>query len=302
MTEKEIDDIVFAKLSGEELTHHECEAFDAWYSQPHNRRHFSRLLNMRSGLIGSAVSGEVDREEAWNRIRSGLRRKPTPLRRVMKYAAILLLPVCLGLTLYFLTRGHADDFTAIQPGQRQAVLILSDNSRIDLTAATGTLHDKGVVIVNDTDNGLAYEVGAEGEEIPVFHKIVTMRGQEYSLTLSDGTSVWLNSQSSLRYPVRFTGDIREVELEGEAFFEVAGNPDKPFMVRTGDYDVRVTGTAFNIRSYYAGRTSTTLVEGSVAVEVNGQTRRLLPGQQLIMEDGQPYYRQKYKQSRKSAII
>jgi len=100
----------------------------------------------------------------------------------------------------------------------------------------------------------------------VYNQILIGRGEEYHLVLSDGTRVWLNSETKLKYPTQFASNIREVELEGEAYFEVTKNPKAPFIVKTGQMDVKVLGTSFNISAYEDEETvQATLVEGKVKV-------------------------------------
>ena len=104
--------------------------------------------------------------------------------------------------------------------------------------------------------------------------------------MADSTTVWLNSDSYIRFPVTFSGEKRQVELRGEAYFEVAKNGEKPFIVKINDYDIRVTGTQFNVRDYPGEDIATTLVEGSVQLERGKQVQKMIPGQQALFVDGQ----------------
>ena len=115
-----------------------------------------------------------------------------------------------------------------------------------------------------------------------YNTLVIPRGGEYELELADGTRVWLNSESKLIYPVRFSGDIREVQMEGEICFQVAKNEKQPFIVKTKDVAVKVLGTLFNMEAYSDTRgVVTTLVEGRINVS-NGQGERVVePGQQVV---------------------
>lgn len=278
--------MVFARLSGETLTPAEEAAFDVWYSDPENRRRYHSLLGTRSDLLRSLAASEVSVAEAWNQVSRQLPKKRRTLyRRLWKYAAILLLPLAGVLFYNYLHTPDQPVIATVQPGYRQAVLIVDDHRVVDLAAETGQLNDRGIGAVNDTDRGLAYDAPANGEEPPAIHRVKTPRGGEYRLILADGTQVWLNSESDLRYPTHFSGDLRQVELTGEAYFRVHPDPEKPFVVRTADYDIRVTGTEFNVTSYSPGKTVATLVEGGVEVNREGRTERLAPGEQVSLAHG-----------------
>ena len=117
-----------------------------------------------------------------------------------------------------------------------------------------------------------------------YNTLKTERGGEWNVVLEDGTKVYLNSSSTLKYPTSFTGDSRQVVLEGEAYFEVTHDPDKPFIVKTSDMNIVVRGTSFNVNAYSDYKTTrTTLVNGKIEVECSGNTHIVLPGQQIVFE-------------------
>ncbi|WP_341837222.1 FecR domain-containing protein [Chitinophaga pollutisoli] len=170
------------------------------------------------------------------------------------------------------------------PGSDKAILTLGDGSRIDLTdAANGALAAHGGGNAVKTGQGLlAYN--ASGDPVQ-FHTLATPRGGQYRLTLPDGSTVWLNAGSALRYPTAFGKKERKVELTGEAFFDIKPDAQAPFIVqiRNGG-DVMVLGTAFNIQAYADEPGSrTTLLQGAVMMR-NGQEQHLLrPGQAMRLE-------------------
>ena len=167
----------------------------------------------------------------------------------------------------------------------QAILTLANGSVIILDSTkNGVITNQGNVKIIKLDSGqLAYSPqtsnGAVSSEIS-YNTISTPRAAQYQIQLSDGTKVWLNAASSLRYPTSFSGQDRNVELTGEGYFEVAKNKDKPFHVRVGAIEVEVLGTHFNIMAYEDEATiQTTLLEGSVKVSYHNQTDLLKPGRQ-----------------------
>ena len=172
----------------------------------------------------------------------------------------------------------------VAPGGNKAVLTLADGSTIILdSASNGNLAEQGNTKVIKLDDGqLAYNNAGIGSEV-VYNTVSTPRGGQYQLVLADGSKVWLNAASTLRFPTSFVGKERKVELEGEGYFEVAKNAAMPFKVDVdGKGEVEVLGTHFNINSYSnEPAINTTLIEGSVKVTGNlsGKTQNLNPGEQ-----------------------
>jgi ferric-dicitrate binding protein FerR (iron transport regulator) len=178
----------------------------------------------------------------------------------------------------------------IAPGGNKALLTIADGSAIVLdSASNGTITQQGNIKVQKLDNGLlAYTINgkqiAENDQA-FYNTISTPRGGQYQVTLSDGTKVWLNAASSIRFPVVFTGAERKVEITGEAYFEVAKNKAMPFKVKAATSEIEVLGTHFNINAYDDEAViKTTLLEGLVKVSVPGSgtnqsPRFLQPGQQ-----------------------
>ncbi|WP_343303698.1 FecR family protein [Chitinophaga niabensis] len=121
--------------------------------------------------------------------------------------------------------------------------------------------------------------------------------KDYKILLGDGTVVTLNSSSSLRFPFSFTGNTREVEVKGEAYFEVAKNAEKPFIVHTPNGDIRVLGTSFNVNTYEPGKTTTSLVEGSIKAVAGGKEVLLQPNQEASWKTGEPIVVQRFEASR-----
>lgn len=178
----------------------------------------------------------------------------------------------------------------ILPGDNKAILTLSDGTKIILEdAKNGILANQaGVSIQKTSDGKLLYSfsnsantVSPETKENVIYNKIETPIGGKYQINLPDGSKVWLNSSSSLRFSALFNGHTREVELSGEAYFDVSKNKGKPFRVITKDQIVEVLGTQFNINSYSdEGPIKTTLIEGSVKIIYKDKVVLLSPGQQF----------------------
>ena len=162
----------------------------------------------------------------------------------------------------------------VKPGGNKAYLTLADGAIVNLDSmATGSFTTQGSARIVKSDNGqLEYVFSKVNTSEPVYNTITTPKGGKYKLILPDGTKVWLNAGSSLRFPVAFAGKSRKVYLQGEGYFEVSKNPLMPFYVNAGNSLVEVLGTHFNVNAYEdEDAVSTTLLEGKVKVDKSGTT-------------------------------
>lgn len=169
----------------------------------------------------------------------------------------------------------------ILPGGNKAVLILPDGSKIDLSGPLNNqkASQNNISAIDAKEGRITYSVAKQPTKV-TYHTISIPRGGQYNILLSDGTRIFLNSESSITFPTAFLGNERMVSLTGEAYFEVAHDKNKPFTVKSNGQSVSVLGTHFNINSYdNEPSVKTTLLEGSVRVEGNGQNVLLKPGEQ-----------------------
>ena len=192
---------------------------------------------------------------------------------------------------YLLTKNKTESLikNTVAPGGNKALLTLANGSKITLDdAATGELAKQSGVKITKAANGqLVYTIentssNSTASTQLAYNTIETPKGGQYQVDLPDGSKVWLNAGSLLRYPINFNGNVRKVELTGEAYFEVAKNANKPFRVVSNKQVVEVLGTHFNISSYIdEASVKTTLLEGSVKVLSTGsnQSKLLKPGEQ-----------------------
>lgn len=286
----------------QELTTAESEELLAILREP---EHESALTEVLSDLALSEPQGPA-LDPVWlqhnvEAIVSLDKKKQSPLQTVhrvhflktawFRYAAAAVVLFIIGAGVYYNSRPHdpiaeqlppATIMPDIAPGGNIATLTLSDGSTIALdTAANGSLALQGSTAVIKLQKGqLAYNAGKPANGKILYNTIHTPRGGQYQVTLPDGSKVWLNAASSLRFPTAFTGKTREVEITGEAYFEIAANAKVPFYVKTNGMAVEVLGTKFNVNAYSDEPvTRTTLLEGSVRVRKDGATTMLTPGQQ-----------------------
>ena len=180
----------------------------------------------------------------------------------------------------------AEKAQSIVPGSNKAMLILADGTEHDLTSGESIFMDADGTEIKNTGNSLEYFSKNDLATEIKYNTLKIPRGGEYFLILSDSTKVWLNSETTLRFPVQFAADVRSVELTGEAYFEVKKNEKKPFVVSSGNHLVKVLGTQFNISSYADNpNIYTTLAEGKVEVSSISNpevTLILKPNEQSIL--------------------
>jgi ferric-dicitrate binding protein FerR (iron transport regulator) len=168
----------------------------------------------------------------------------------------------------------------IKPGINRAVLTLANGKEVVLDTATAVRYQQGKATIVNLNGKLSYQATGNEKGVPIYNRVTTARANEYQLTLADGTKVWLNALSSLRFPATFDGASRTVELKGEAYFEVAKDKTKPFRVSVNGTEVVVLGTNFDINAYVdEADLKTSLLEGSVSITHQNKTSLLKPGQE-----------------------
>lgn len=284
------------------LTEEEGDELDAWIVESdENLELFEKLTDEENIQIAMQDYLQLEGEKAEILVKVkktiGLKSKNNSVRSVWLYLAAAFIILVAG-SLFLFTKNNTKsglEKTAAQlPGKQdikagsdKATLKLSDGRIIILDSSSKGLltEDHWVKLTKQKNSELSYEEGEVSEL--AFNTLSIPRGSQYKLVLSDGSKVWMNAESSLYYPVAFTGSERRVELRGEAYFEVQRNASKPFVVsvRTTEGpvgEVKVLGTRFNINAYSDDNTvATTLMEGSVQLESRGQIKTLKPSEQAI---------------------
>lgn len=210
--------------------------------------------------------------------------------------ATVILPLVIGglFVWKYTSTGYGEQVVSlgeVYPGKSGATLFLSDGTERDLTTYSESIQEQGGKEIRVDSARLDYEVQkVDKGEKQIYNKLLVGKGFEYMLVLNDGTKVWMNSDSELEYPVAFGGGSRRVKLVGEAYFEVAKDSTRPFIVEvTQGFEVQVLGTRFNVKAYHAdSHYETTLVEGKVQVKSStGEAVVLKPSEQAsIGQDGE----------------
>lgn len=289
-----IDDILYKAISGEELTAREQTLLNDWlaaneanramYANWKDETYFrQKLMEVHQIDVADAKRKIDEKIAATGRV--------IPLRRSwIPYAAAAVLLI--GVMTYFWinkstppTPAQPDTKLAIHqndvaPGQNKAVLTLSDGRKIALDSNNiNNLTEQGNLIKNKNGQ-LVYEPNSKHTNEVLYNTLTTARGETYSIILSDGSTVTLNSASSIRYPIVFPNGERKIEVTGEAFFEVSKDPHQPFIVQASGMEIKVLGTVFNVNAYEEeNRITTTLLEGKVQLTKEKNIENLIPGEQ-----------------------
>lgn len=274
MSKKQFDiPLLIKKYHTGEISQEELRQLHSWIGESSkNKVLFDKIENP------SNITGKIEQyrkyqsysDKAWTNIDSSLKKQAR--LSFFKYAAAVLMPIAIGYFSYQTLMKDPPPVEMAQriiPGEAKATLTLADGRIVNLED-----HDHvsisemyGQFIEKDSAT-IAYQKTDQpkSKQEIIYNQIDIPRGGEYTLILSDGSKVHINAMSSLRYPVTFSGTKREVELTGEAYFEVAHNAKAPFIVKTEGQEIEVLGTSFNISAYPEDQhIKTTLVEGSVKV-------------------------------------
>jgi ferric-dicitrate binding protein FerR (iron transport regulator) len=264
-----------------------------------NKHEFAKYLAMMKESNSLTELDQIDAKVAWTKIKTAIpnQRKESKTRKLhtwLPYAAAIV--IIFGVSYFLINQvndkyGFDKDYNFAEIseiGSKKAILTLDGGQQMQLDEKQANVISEkdGTIINKDSSNALVYEARQLATKKLMYNKIEVPRGGEYSLTLADGTKVWLNSESSLRYPVQFTGKTRKVELIGEGCFKVAHNKKQAFIIKAKDTEVKVLGTTFNLSAYDDEEfIETTLVEGSVEVSTMGASEILKPGYQAIVKRG-----------------
>lgn len=271
----------------------EIQALQEWLGA--SGQHWSLFDRLRLEWLKAGCLQRYPVDKGWKKLEPRLLGQRAGKRfrlwkRIGRYAAVFLLFMGGGYYSVRYVRQEHRPMTLneqqIRPGSEKAVLVLGSNERVELDSGwDGACLPAGTPVKKD-GNTLVYEEKPQQHRGEEYNRLITPRGGEYTVILSDGTKVWLNSESELKYPVHFTGDERKVCLKGEAYFAVTRQNGHKFVVAVGEAQVTVLGTEFNVRNYQNESLAATLVKGSVRVKHgNGLACELKPGQQAVIGAG-----------------
>ncbi len=284
-----ISDIIFKSLKAD-LTAKEKGILDDWLKvSAANRECYERVLQKANFVSRKQLYKELEVLKDYDYINQHIQRetKNRYLRYFISSAAAIIL--CF-LGWYFLRQEQTAPIRKpvlvmqkITPGKAIAILETAEGETVKLGEKSSEIVENEKTVATSKGNTLSYAKQVQkpkNQAKEVYNTLKIPRGGEYKLLLSDGTQVWLNSETTIKYPVQFLKKQRVVYVSGEAFFDVAPNKNSPFIIKSGKTVVKVLGTTFNFRAYENEKyLQTTLVSGSVNVSREGKTRVLKPLQQ-----------------------
>jgi transmembrane sensor len=303
MNKEEIVSLLHKSINGGALTETERNNLENWISSSeHNRKLYEEIMNAESFRQEIKQTLDYNSSGLWEKINYQLQPPKQQNKfififrnRTLRYAAAAVLVFLISTTAYFMFikpgaeplpisgKQHPPSIRDVAPGTEKAVLTLADGTTIALDSlASGAVAKQGNTVIVKEDGLLAYNTDTKNLSIEILYNTLTVpRGGEYkSLVLADGTKVWMNAESSIRFPVAFIKSEREVEIMGEAYFEVAHNKEQPFKVSVNGMKVEVVGTHFNVNAYSDEAViKTTLLEGSIKVVTGKSVALIKPGQQ-----------------------
>ena len=294
-----IRNLIFLFITGN-LSEKEKEVLNEWRKEkPSNEKLFLKITSHEhlNQSFKKFVRDDSFNQKEWMRIKSrtidkGKRYKMT---FITKYAAILIVPIIAGAIIYLQynklqersREQRKEKLEMVTHKEAKAILVLSNGNTILLDSiAQGTQSVSTATNAQLKGDTLDYsKVEQASTEEKAINKLMVKRGASYNLLLSDGSLIYLNAESELSYPVHFTDTERKVSLNGQAFFEVASDPKRPFKVDIGNIQIEVLGTSFDIQAYKSEENvTTTLTHGKVKLKANGSSYELTPGQQAIFDN------------------
>lgn len=300
---QKIDWHILKRSIKDDLSDEEKRELGVWLNESEdNRRYYRKMQNFFAREEGE----EVDVSKNFKQFeRKTFNRHRRLFIGISRYAAMFILLagiVVLWREMNTVSREPGARQYALVPGMEKAVLYTESGEQIVLEAQV----HRNIVIadsfqVQQDSNLLNYAaMGMDGKVIHEIHAMQVPRGGEFSMKLSDGTMVYLNAETNLRYPVQFNGDERRVSLSGEAYFDVVKS-GTPFIVEVNGFEVKVLGTRFNVHAYKdETRFETTLEQGSVEVRTATQVLLLEPGEQAVLTEAGELSKQKVDASRYTA--
>jgi len=286
-----IPDIIIKELNQESTLEEKMILYE-WLSQSENNLVLYEKIKQKENLVSMVKEhGKIDKQFAWEKINEKITqmepRHKFNIIHILKYAAIIAIPLLIAsYFVFYKVQPHnsAVTYNALEKqiqNFKQSSLITSNGEVISLEASKDSVMviDATQIKMGDANISYSNDESKNDHEIK-YNTLVTPKSKVFIVILADGTKVWLNASSAIKYPTQFASEIRNVYLSGEAYFEVAKDASKPFIVSTKDMTIQALGTSFNVMAYPNDNVvETTLVHGGVSVKTSNNNLILEPGNQ-----------------------
>ncbi len=273
---------ILASLFTHSSTPEEEKNYHAWLDEnPEHQKIADRILNKETYEENSRLIKSFSSQKAWEKVYPLLGNNQSRMvfswKRSLKYAALILLLIIPASFLIY-NWAIGEQIGEIMPGTRGGEIILSNGNTLRIPE--GVFPEGATEVFVIDSKGINYQTSANKPQVKeIKNTLRTLHGMECHIVLSDGTKVHLNAESQLTYPICFSSKERIVQVEGEAYFDVAPDKEHPFVVKTSHTSIQVTGTSFNVRAYADEEIeSTTLISGGVKISSGNEVFELIPNQ------------------------
>ena len=285
---------LFQKYVDKSITEEEYSELFVYIRNPETKEQVIAFMDEHNKKVQSdALVHEIDWDGMYDNITNPKKSGGRKRIALWKYAAAAAVVLATSVTLLQIGQKKVEKSPLayqndVLPGKEKAVLTLADGSQIELdNSATKNLATQGgISIERDAKGQLVYLVkGNTQDDSQKVNTLSTPAGGKFSVVLSDGSKVWLNASSSIKFPAAFAKENRRVEIKGEAYFEIEKDSSRPFYVINGSSEIKVLGTHFNVMAYPDEyRSELTLLEGAVQFSKNGHSELLKPGKQILFTE------------------
>jgi ferric-dicitrate binding protein FerR (iron transport regulator) len=276
---KRIKKLIIKKLSNK-ITEDELLELKKWENNSdHNKKTYHNILKLKDFKEYINITNNINIDESWKELKLP-RNKIIP---IFKYAAAIIALLLIPFTFIYINstidQKQASKIPIVKTNKKDIKIILNNGEEVCLLKEQMAYVQDSIISIKNNPN-----IEVKNHSKP--HKIIVPRGAEFQITLSDGTTVLLNSESELIFPNKFTGKKRIVQVKGEAYFNVAKDKEHPFVVNSNEINIMVTGTQFNVKSYPNENIQTTLIEGGINIYYKKKKFSVIPNQQAELINGE----------------